>query len=434
MKSETKQKLIKGGGLVALAALFIAWTVKEKPGAAGFFAALVSACLFAALCLRFVPVWLKSWSDGEESLPAAGETEKGEMLKIFLLTLLWDATLVAVVTAVRALAGESTSVSFWRCTDSQHYLAIAEDWYLSEGSIDRLVQLVFLPGYPLLVRLVSFAAGDYLLAGMLVSALCFAGSACLFYKLMLLDMDREKALRGLCFMCAMPGVFFYAAPMSESLFMLLSLCCVYCARRGKFLPACAFGALAAFTRSVGLALLVPVLFELAAQKRKFRDYLALLIIPIGFGAYCYINYTVSGDAFKFMQYQSEHWNQHFGLFFNTAAYQTDYALAAFSAKPKVFLGLWIPNLMAQLCALAVMCGGVRKIRASYSAYFIACFFVAVGATWLLSAPRYMLVMFPLSAALAELSEKRSVGVLLYALCLVFGLAYLTAFALRWQVW
>ncbi len=417
-----------------LAALFIMWCAHEKPDTAGFIAALVSACLFAAVCLRFVPVWLRSWSGEEGSLCTAQKCRKGEMPGIFISVLLWDAALIAIVTAVRALAGESSSFAFWKCTDSQHYLAIAEDWYLSEGSIDRLVQLVFLPGYPLLVRLFSIPSGNYLLAGMLVSALCFAGSACVFYKLARLDTEREKALRALVFMCIFPGAFFFAAPMSESLFLLLSLCCIYSARKGRFPIACAFGALAAFTRSVGLALIVPVLFELVSQKRKFKDYLLLLVIPAGFAAYCGINYAVAGDAFKFMEYQSEHWNQNFGLFFNTAAYQTDYAITALRENPKNFFGLWLPNLMAQLAALAVMCAGVKKIRASYSAYFLAYYFVAMGATWLLSAPRYMLVMFPLSAVLAEISEKRAYEVLSYTLCLVFGFAYLVAFALRWQVW
>lgn len=44
-------------------------------------------------------------------------------------------------------------VRFWLCTDSQHYMDIARDWYLSDGEWDRLVQLVFLPGYPIVVRL-----------------------------------------------------------------------------------------------------------------------------------------------------------------------------------------------------------------------------------------------------------------------------------------
>lgn len=414
-----------------LAALFIIWCGRENPSTAGFFAALVCACLFAAACLRFVPMWLEERGGRAESVVAE---EKGTYAKIFLAVLLWDITLVLLVTAVRILAGQSVSVEFWRCTDSRHYLDIARDWYLSEGSIDRLVQLVFLPGYPLTVRLAELITGDYLTAGMLVSALCFAGATCVFYKLMRLDMEKEKALRALVFMCVLPGAFFYAAPMSESLFLLLSLSCVYLARRGNFPAACIFGALAAFTRSVGLALIVPVLFELIAQRKKAKSGLWLLVIPLGFAAYCYINYTVSGDAFKFMEYQSEHWNQHFGLFFGTAAYQTDYALRAFSESPQNFWGLWLPNLLALFGGTALMFAGERKIRSSYAAYFLAYYFVTMGATWLLSAPRYLLVMFPVSAVLAELSEKRGCRISLYAVFAVLGLMYLTAFALRWQVW
>ena len=67
-------------------------------------------------------------------------------------------------------------VRFWLCTDSQHYMDIARDWYLSDGKWDRLVQLVFLPGYPVVVRLFSYLTGDCLAAGLFVSALSFAGS------------------------------------------------------------------------------------------------------------------------------------------------------------------------------------------------------------------------------------------------------------------
>lgn len=416
-----------------LAALFIFWCAGNSPSAAGLVSALALCCLFAAVCLRFVPMWVNSWGKAKQT-PLPPPEERGKSAKIFFGILLWDVCLVLLVTAVRALAGESISLAFWRCTDSQHYLAIAEDWYLSEGSRDRLVQLVFLPGYPLLVRLVKFVAGDYLLAGMLASAVCFAFSGCVFYKLLRLDMSEEKALRGLIFLCVFPGAFFFAAPMSESLFLLLSVSCVHLARKGRIFPACLLGALAAFTRSVGLALMVPVLLELITQRKKPTAYLALLVIPAGFAAYCLINYTVSGDALKFMEYQREHWNQSFGFFFGTSAYQTDYALSTVKKNPETFFGLWLPNLIAIFGALLIMLGGAKRLRPSYTAYFLAYYFVAVGATWLLSAPRYMLVMFPLAAAMAEIADSSAKETAAYAVLLVLGLAYLAAFALRWQVW
>ena len=398
---------------------------------AGFIAALTLTCLFAAVCLRFVPLWIEAWSNKENGVLREERIPAGTLAKIFFGVLLWDVFLVFLVTAVRFLAGEGISPDFWRCTDSQHYLDIAKDWYLSEGSIDRLVQLVFLPGYPIAVRFAQFVIGDYLTAGMAVSALCFAASACVFYKLLRLDTDGEKALRALIFLCLFPGAFFFAAPMSESLFLLLSLTCVYMARKEKFLLSCLFGALAAFTRSVGLALLVPVLFELVAQKKKLRSYLPLLLIPAGFGAYCLINYHVAGDAFKFMEYQREHWHQSFGLFFGTAAYQTDYAL---NADLRTLCGLWLPNLIALFGAPVIMLAGEGKMRTSYTAYFLAYYFVAMGATWLLSAPRYMLVMFPLYIAMGEIADTRCKKWLFFGIFAVMGLLYLIAFAMRWQVW
>lgn len=113
------------------------------------------------------------------------------------------------------------ALDFWTCTDSGHYLDIARDWYLSEGSVDRLVQLVFLPGYPVVVRLVTAVTGDGLIAGLIVSALCFAGANVMLYKLVSLDCGHETALRAVKFLSLSPAVFFFAAPMSESLF-----CCV----------------------------------------------------------------------------------------------------------------------------------------------------------------------------------------------------------------
>lgn len=431
MKSETKQKVIQGGGLTVLAALFVIWCGREQPSTAGFVAALTLTCLFAAVCLRFVPLWIEAWSRNEQVSLREEHIPAGTLAKIFFSVLLWDVFLVFLVTAVRFLAGEGVSPEFWRCTDSRHYLDIAEEWYLSEGSIDRLVQLVFLPGYPIAVRLVRFVTGDYLAAGMAVSALCFAASACVFYKLLCLDTDGEKALRALIFLCLFPGAFFFAAPMSESLFLLLSLSCVYMARKEKFLLSCLFGGLAAFTRSVGLALIVPVLFELITQKKKLRSYLPLLLIPAGFGVYCLINYFVAGDAFKFMEYQREHWHQSFGLFFGTAAYQTDYAMRA---DIRTLCGLWLPNLIALFGAPAIILAGEREMRPSYTAYFIAYYFVAMGATWLLSAPRYMLVMFPLCIAMGEIADDGRKKWLYCGIFVVLGLLYLIAFAMRWQVW
>lgn len=433
-------------GLLILTLLFVRWWHASGYGPWGYAAAICSAALFALLGLRFMPRWVDFWSDAPlPELPASKEP-RGMNGRIFLALLGLDLLILLLAWLLRAAAGNrggfAASLELWRNLDSQHYLAIAEDWYLSEGERGRVVQLVFLPGYPVLIRLLALLTRDYLTAGLLLSGLCFAGAGVLFYRLLRLDLPHEAAQRALLFLCLMPGSFFYAAPMSESLFLLCSLACVYLARKGRWLPAGLCGAWAAFTRSLGLMLLAPLIMELVADavrrkapgRKLVLRALSVLLVPLGFGAYCYINYLVSGNPFQFMIYQAEHWSQHLGWFFNTAAYQTEQAIKSFSDQLRLFCGLWLPNLLYSFGALALVAAAAKRLRASCTAWFIAYFMIAIGATWLLSAPRYLMAMPVLPMALGALTEKQSAKTGAVVTLTLLWLLYFLAFLLRWQVW
>ena len=247
-------------------------------------------------------------------------------------------------------------------------------------------------------------------------------------------------MRALRFLTLAPGCFFFAAPMSESLFLLLTAAALYLARTRRPILGGLCGAYSAFTRSLGLLLFVPLLWELvhdAVQRRRVdaRQVVGALLVPLGFAAYCYINWRVSGNPFQFLIYQREHWNQRTGLFFSTAAYQTDYFLRSLTTGGwRDALGLWLPNLIACFAALGLLAAAAPKLRASQTAWFLAYYIVAVGATWLLSAPRYLLVLLPVPLALAQCTRARTAGRVLTALSALASLGYLAAFALRWQVW
>lgn len=436
LNDKLPEKLISVLGTAALCAVFALWCAVSSYSAAGYAAAGLSAALMLALCLLLVPRWCAFWRKNEPEM--LGETDGGECARIFALIIIWDVLMLALGFVLRRLLGYDESaggyIRFWLCTDSRHYMDIARDWYLSDGEWDRLVQLVFLPGYPVIVRLFAYIIGNELAAGLFVSALCFAGSGVMLYKLVSLDEDSAAAKRAVKLFALSPAAFFFAAPMSESLFVLCTVSCLYLLRRGKLITGSLIGAYAAFTRSPGLILIVPILLELVHKRAKPREYLSLVIVPLGFAAYCLVNYTVSGDAFKFMEYQSVHWHQQLGWFFNTAAYQSENAVSTAGDNPTLFFGLWLPNLLAQLLALVTMLLAVRKIRASYTAYFIAYYIVTMGATWLLSAPRYLAAMISLPIALAALSPKKRTERILIALSALFFIAYFTVFLLRWQVW
>lgn len=435
-------------GLMALAAGFALWLRGARYGPWGYAAAAASVLGFAALGLRFVPEWMRFWRpEGDDPLAAAPAREGKRAARIFLSLLAFDLLVLLAVWALRSLLGYGGSLAqnlaFWAGgLDSRHYLDIARDWYLSEGDWDRLVQLVFLPGYPLAIRLMHLLVPDWTAAALLVSALSFAGGGTLLYRLLRLDLSPETACRAVGLLCLTPGAFFFAAPMSESLFFLLCVSCLYLARTRRWFAGCVCGGLAAFTRSLGLTLLAPLVLELVASARRRPDgkraaarAAALLLIPAGFGAYCVINYLVAGNPFQYMTYQRVHWGQQLGWFFNTAAYQTENLLRCAAGEPEKFWGLWLPNLLASFGALGVFCAAAKRLRPSYTAWSIGYFFVAVGVTWLLSAPRYLLTFFPFPTALALLTERRPrAAALTAAASAVLAFAYFLAFLLRWQVW
>lgn len=432
-------------GLAVLAALFVLWCAR-MPGLSvpGGIAAGCSAALFAAVGLRFVPAWVRFWQRGDDA-PAVPAAEPAHMgARIFAMLLALDLVLLLLTWGIRTLAGQpetlTQALEFWRGTDSRHYLDIARDGYLAAGDHDRVVQLVFLPGYPLVVRAVMLLVPSDICAGLLTSALCFAGAGCVVYRLLRLDLPHRDAVRALRFLVLAPGCFFFAAPMSESLFLLLTAAALYLARTRRPILGGLCGAGAAFTRSLGLLLFVPLLWELvhdAVHRRRVdaRQVVGALLVTLGFAAYCYINWRVAGNPFQFLIYQREHWNQRTGLFFSTAAYQTDYLLRCLrSGSWRDALGLWLPNLIACFSALGLLAAAAPKLRASQTAWFLAYYIIAVGATWLLSAPRYLLVLLPVPLALAQCTRRRAANITLTGLSTLGSLGYLIAFALRWQVW
>ena len=161
----------------------------------------------------------------------------------------------------------------------------------------------------------------------------------------------------------------------------------------------------------------------------------MLLIPLGLAGYLFINYAVTGDPFKFMQYQKEHWSQGFGLFFETAAYQTEYALSA-SAEGNLrqLFGLWLPNLIYSFGALGLIAAAAKRLRPSYLVYFLAYFAVAIGATWLLSAPRYLAACFPLALALAACADTRRKDAVATAVSLAGLVAYLAMYVNGYPVY
>ena len=457
--------VLTAGAALLLLVLYMVETIAKPPEtAAGLIAGAATTFLFAALCVRFVPCWARAWSGTpeESTAPLPGlRTSRPEGLRPIVRTIIWltlwraffFVLLYALYTRINGFSGTFfRRLDLWDPVsfDARHYLSIAENWYAGYGS-ERFL-LVFLPLYPIVVRAAQGLTGSYLTAGLLVSNLCAILSGYALYELALLDTDRYTARRAVKYLNALPAAFLFSAPLSDSLFLLLTILCMYCVRKKHPLAGCLFGGLAAFTRLLGLTLLAPVAFELiadavrsfrAAREEKraapaldaVRRLACLLLIPLGFGAYLLVNRHVSGDWFRFLVYQRENWQQMPGWFFATSARQWDTLLDALRRNDLPYaLGLWVPNIVFMTCSLFVMIPAVRRVRPSYAAYFIGYFAVSMGATWLLSAPRYLTALFPLPLAMAELGKSRLADAAMTLLCLAGLVLYMYAFAAGWYVY
>lgn len=100
----------------------------------------------------------------------------------------------------------------------------------------------------------------------------------------------------------------------------------------------------------------------------------------------------------------------------------------------LFSACGTPNLIAIFSALIIMFMGARKLRPSYTAYFIVYFAFVVGATWPLSAPRYLLVAFPLAFAAVALTNEKPKDVALTVISVVGSILYLAMFVAGYPVY
>ena len=437
-------KIFKTALLALFALLFVLWAITADYSGAAFFAAALSCLLFGVVLWGLIARCETVLGIPDVSVQYGPRESafhiRHPWAKIALYTLLLHALLYALGYAFDlALNGYSGGIfdtlrTLWLRTDSPSYLGIAENWYVTEG--DPRFHIVFFPLYPIFIKIFSLFTGSTFAAAMTVSTLCSVGCSIMAYELAALDMHRKRALYLALVLSLLPGNIFLAAPMTEALFLLLSLCCIFFARKRQYLLAGAVGALAAFTRSAGLLLALPIFIEALqeyiekgrtlSKKDIFIRLGGAAMVVLGTIGYLLINLFVTGNAFTFMVYQQEHWSQSLGAFWNTAAYQTEYLLSA-AARGDTALAytLELPNLLCSFGSLALMAASAKKLRPSYTAYFLIYFAFSIGTSWLLSAPRYLGVCFPLAFAVEELTKNsRILRILAPVLLLVSMLIYL----------
>ncbi|MFH1054988.1 MAG: hypothetical protein V1744_02715 [Candidatus Altiarchaeota archaeon] len=176
-------------------------------------------------------------------------------------------------------------LGIWGMWDSVWYLDIAKNW----GQTISIYSF-----FPLLMRLLGIAMGDYFLAGVIISNISLLVASIFLYKLIRLQYDNDTALRSVTYLYAFPSAFILSAILSESLFLALLVMCFYYARKEEWAKVGVIGFFLTLTRPVGVLVLPPLLGEYLKVRgytlRKINfNVLFLSLIPLSLLAFSAYN-------------------------------------------------------------------------------------------------------------------------------------------------
>ena len=169
--------------------------------------------------------------------------------------------------------------------DSPHFLLIATAGYSHP-------QYVFLPGYPIIIRVMgALLIGNYPLGAFVATQIFALASIVMFQLVAEQYMAPREAVYATMFMATFPYVFvFTTLGYSESLFLFATVSAWYFYKKEQLIASSLMAGIASITRIYGVAILVPVVLDLV-RSRNYRR-LTHVLFPIGllgmWAAYCYI--------------------------------------------------------------------------------------------------------------------------------------------------
>jgi hypothetical protein len=314
--------------------------------------------------------------------------------------------------------------------DALWFLRIATTGYAAgDGSA------AFFPLYPLVIRAVSWIVGGHpLLAATLVSNLSFLGSLLVLYDLTVREFSEGNARKTVVYVAIFPTAFFFFAPYSESLFLLLSLVAFRQARRDRWTSAAAAGALAALTRSLGVAL-APALIVMALERRGERGHVwprvaagtAVLLGPLAYLGWWGVAH---GDALAPIHAQA-HW-QRTATFPLTTLWN---AVRLAAGHGVLDPGYWIIDVLVVGVVIVAVAAGWRRLPPPYLAYALGSLLIPLSYPFpprpLLSMPRFVAVIFPAFWVLADGAERHRVPHTAIVASFAGGFSLLAVLFMNW---
>ncbi len=338
--------------------------------------------------------------------------------------------------------------------DAAWYLVIAHYGYRPDLGAFTSSRTAFFPLYPLGLSAIAHLGVPPVAAGVLLSIAALAIALYGIHRLTTLELARgarsrvglssvdgsEVARLAVMITAFAPMAFFFSADYSESLYLALSVGVFLCARQGRWAWVGVLGALAAAARSTGLVLMLPVAMLylygpredrapdlLVAARRRVggvryrlrRDVLWLGLMPAGLVLYMVYLALDGGSALLPFHAQAV-WGRHFagpylgvwdgiraafeGLRQLLSLQRHHVYFPAAGGSPFIDAGHNLMLLAFLLLAIPATVGVLRVLPLAYGVYVIAALAMPlsypVASQPLMSLPRFLVVLFPLSIWLA----------------------------------
>jgi Gpi18-like mannosyltransferase len=223
--------------------------------------------------------------------------------------------LAATGIGMRHLFAAQSSSGFLHYLFVKNFIQWDSDWFTGIATSGYTIKATaFYPLYPLLIRAVSEVLRISVeAAAVLISTVCFVLGIYFFLKLVLLDVDRPRAVRTMLLLVLFPTAFYFSAAYTESLFLLLTVLTLYALRRSRWGRAGVYGGLAAVARNTGIALGLPFLIEYFQEwwrrpRPRPRPWSALWVLLVGGGTGAYLVYlwATFGSPFVFVHAESQY--------------------------------------------------------------------------------------------------------------------------------
>lgn len=291
----------------------------------------------------------------------------------------------------------------WIRWDGPHYIDIAKYGYQTQG--EEALWIVFYPLYPLLIKIFSFVFQDFPLSTIALSTVFSFLASIMLFELVVLDYKKRVGVLAVWFMNIFPTAYFLQASYTESVYLTVSLYTFYFFRKSQlendirlsFLSG-GFGFFSSLARINGILILPALLFEI---KKINQSLITFMVAPLGFITYLFINYLLFGNFLYFQKPLLENWHKKFEF----PWIGVENLIKSVPPINNDLFYVFASELIALIFILVSSIFVFFKVRRSYGFYMLLNLGLFASTNFILSTPRYMLILFPIYIILGLIKNR-----------------------------